>query len=441
MQIRFETWALTALVALSSVGCSSRGGTETGRPIATGDAGRADGGAGFDAARPPPACSATLTGVVRFPNGVQPVPKAIVYVPTGTDPAPRTGECGQCIEGTAVYAHVETGIDGTFSLPGVPEGTHRLVVEKGPFVRTIEVSVTECGATLPLDPERTRLPRDETEGRIARIAVATGAYDAMENVLAKIGLGELDGSGFLRRGSEPFDLYDGSGEGAPRGPIEGLLRSREQLSRYDIVLINCGSLAEEGFDAPSILEEPAIAANLRAYVEGGGRLYVTDEAYDYVERSYPAMIDFEGGGAGLTETAEAEDVAEIGDDLGSVSATLHDEDLRAWLGLLGLASGDTVTITGMISGWSVIADVDAMRAKTWVSGPVRWLSPDGFDTSSGTRPLTVTFDRGCGRVLYTSYHTDDALEGGGSAELSPQELILAYLILEIGSCIEDPILI
>jgi hypothetical protein len=39
--------------------------------------------------------------------------------------------------------------------------------------------------------------------------------------------------------------------------------------------------------------------------------------------------------------------------------------------------------------------------------------------------------------LFTSYHT---LESDGGSALSAQEQALAYLILEIGNCVEEPAL-
>ncbi len=53
------------------------------------------------------------------------------------------------------------------------------------------------------------------------------------------------------------------------------------------------------------------------------------------------------------------------------------------------------------------------------------------------KPLTVTFEpAGCGRVLYSTYHTTHNTHSG----LMRQERILLYLIMEIGVCNGDPII-
>jgi hypothetical protein len=63
--------------------------------------------------------------------------------------------------------------------------------------------------------------------------------------------------------------------------------------------------------------------------------------------------------------------------------------------------------------------------KVWITG----------NTPSVAKPLTVSFERGCGRVLFSTYHT----ETSGSGGLKPQELALLYVLLEVGVCVEPVI--
>ena len=53
-------------------------------------------------------------------------------------------------------------------------------------------------------------------------------------------------------------------------------------------------------------------------------------------------------------------------------------------------------------------------------------------------PVTTSVQHGCGRVMYTTYHTQPTSQTSGALE--PQALALLYLILEVGVCI-DPIVI
>ena len=78
----------------------------------------------------------------------------------------------------------------------------------------------------------------------------------------------------------------------------------------------------------------------------------------------------------------------------------------------------------------MVASVNsAAGGKVWVSAPVVWAG------GKGVRPLTASCDyrgsdgSGCGRVMFSSYHTY-----GDAPDLLPQERVLEYLILEIGAC-------
>ena len=107
--------------------------------------------------------------------------------------------------------------------------------------------------------------------------------------------------------------------------------------------------------------------------------------------------------------------------------------LKAWLALSeinALLTGDIVPVSGLHTGWAVMKGVNAaIGGKVWLKAPVAWAG--GKDI----RPLAASCDyrdkdgNGCGRVMFSSYHTY-----GESAELLPQERLLEYLILEIGAC-------
>jgi len=57
--------------------------------------------------------------------------------------------------------------------------------------------------------------------------------------------------------------------------------------------------------------------------------------------------------------------------------------------------------------------------------PKAWVMGD-------SSPSTISFEDGCGRVLFSTYHTE------GSADdntLLPQEKALLYVLLEVGVCV------
>jgi hypothetical protein len=66
---------------------------------------------------------------------------------------------------------------------------------------------------------------------------------------------------------------------------------------------------------------------------------------------------------------------------------------------------------------------------TWAEGPCGACS-DSFSV----RPMTVSGQYGCGRMMFSTYHTTESTHLG----LTPQELVLLYIILEIGVCHGEP---
>src|SRR5262249_39582075 len=144
----------------------------------------------------------------------------------------------------------------------------RIVVDKGKFRRVAMVPVVDaCGVNVA-PAAATRLPSATIgDDRIPRIAVATGDWDAMECVLQKLGLP-----------LSSFDLYDGTRSGF--GDSFGvLLDSPNLLAQYDIVFVNCSKGEFEGK-----LGDASVRSNLEQWIGRGGRLYVTDQSYDYIEQ-------------------------------------------------------------------------------------------------------------------------------------------------------------
>lgn len=373
-----------------------------------------------DTAGPCAAADTVLRGTVTFPSGELPVAGALVYVPIGDADVPHAGECGECVDEGALLAHAETAADGSFTLVGLPEGENTIVVEKGRFRRVSTVEVVACEDNV-VDDEDVRLPASSDEGEVPRIAVVTGYFDRMEDVLAKLG---LDDDAVALFAGETTEIFGVDLPGAE--PIGALLRDPDRLATFDIVFINCGALAWDERGPGELTTDEDVSANLRAFVEGGGRLYVTDLSYDLLEGSFPSLVDYYGAGAGLGGSPEPDGAADWGEDIPAMTATVEDDGLRDWLAATG-DGGDEITVRGLLRGWAMIDGVDDGLARVWVSG----------ESPERGRPLTVTFEAGCGRALFTSYHTVEEEEIRGS-EWTAQEKILAYLVLEIGVCITEP---
>jgi hypothetical protein len=368
------------------------------------------------APNPPP----TVGGKVYAPNGVDPVAGASVHVPLAIYPLPKSVECESCAVKGKFSAQVYSGADGSFKLVGVPNGKFTLGIQKGHFRRLLQVEVPSCGH-LELAKEQTTLPGKTGQwdplDAVPSIAVVSGAWDQMEKVLDKLGLKEKT-------------IYNGKDWGTGAESVQALLQNGALLRSYHVLLVNCGTKFEALVTSPG----PA-RTNLREYVRRGGRLFVTDFSYEYVEQVFPEFIDFEGSDSTPAGQPEEPNAAELGSENLVVRAAILDPELKAWLGLpaiKALLSDGSVEITGFMTGWAVIKSVNEKEgARVWATGGVTWAG------GSGARPLTASYEfrdsdrAGCGRVMFSSYHTH-----GSAPELLPQERILEYLILEIGACIK-----
>ncbi len=180
------------------------------------------------------------------------------------------------------------------------------------------------------------------------------------------------------------------------------------------------------------MADPDKLALLRAYVNEGGKLYITDLSYDFVEQAFPEYIDFLGSDDVLETMPEWADEAEWGTGGITSNATVNDSQLTSWLNNVTCEGGScrnsdgTVRVTGFADGWGVMNGIHtgaAASTKGWVTGPVGW----GFD-ESGNKPLTILFNHGAGKVLYSSYHV---VTESPSSGFWPQERILQYFIFEM----------
>jgi hypothetical protein len=365
---------------------------------------------------PPP----SVSGRVYAPNGIDPVAGASVGVPLTLTALPRTVACETCSVGGRFSAHTFSGEDGSFELVGVPNTeSFSLSIQKGHFRRVVKVTGLPACGHLDLGKETTTLPGKngawDPLDEIPSIGVISGRWDHLEKVLDKLGVQEKT-------------VYDGTI--ATSTAVPNLLQDNIKLRSHHLLLVDCGTW----FDA--LAAEPGPRANLREYLRLGGRLFVTDRSYDFVEQTFPELIDFERSDATPQGQPEELDAAEVGSTMtAEVPAAILDPSLKAWLQLpeiKALLPGDIIPVSGLESPWAVMASVNsAVGGKTWVSGPVVWAG------GKGVRPLTASGDyrgqdgSGCGRVIFSSYHT-----WGEAPELLPQERILEYLILEIGSCMD-----
>jgi hypothetical protein len=387
-----------------------------------------------------------------------PIFNALVQVRvTRPEPIPNMVYCERCVDAQGFTA--QSGYRGEFTVSDITPGDYWLVIQKGQF--RIERQITLApGEVLDLDVTMTTMPSihsPELGDWVPRIAVAAGSYDHLEDVLGKMGIGSVDSSGSYSSGSagsDRIDFYANGGEtfSPEYGNLADLVSDYGRMQQYHIIFIPCASTANT--DA---LQQTSVLQNLRNYVSAGGKLYVTDWSGEWHDNVFPEQIELESSvdtpAAAYNREAGSWNTSLFGSADGSSynsnNAEAVDTDLHAWLnGQMGpLASGGTgvydASNMSVIDNWNTIMNVHTVPIGVDDEGLTVFDEPHvyvigGNETSLPKRPLTVTYEPvGCGRVLFSTYHTTDHTHVG----LVPQERILLYLIMEIGVCKEGPILI
>jgi len=267
---------------------------------------------------------------------------------------------------------------------------------------------------------------------IPKIAMVIGGYDKIDYSMKKLGIEE-----FYRYGDAPAGLPGGDGPGIKTGKTgNALMNDAAEMGQNHIVLLPCAAMGYSEKDpsvgsgflcgAPTGVQKTAF----KSYVDGGGKLYVTDFAYEAVRQTWPGFITFyddtmqpltnPSQGIGTACRGGAEDT----------QGTAKDKGLGDWLTAIGDGNPQ------LQAAWSRIESVHSQPG-TAPDGTPKTITPKVWMTSdigSGTQlPATVSFEQKCGRVLFSTYHC----EGDSQSKLLAQEKALLYVLLEVGVCVGE----
>lgn len=372
---------------------------------------------------PPPPSKGNVTGIVRAPEGTIPISGALVYLSSSQPAAIGDGVyCDACEELTSTTPHTLTQANGFFDLPTHLTGELFLVVQKGQFRRVRKVTINEGSQTMAAAVTTLPARMDKANGDdVPKMAVVEGQWDKIEVSLAKLGLGTITNDIF----GDPVDKATAAFDFIGPGSRDSFLGNWDQIKNYHVVFIPCSG--SEGTTCNDTLPGNAqVQETLRRFVRAGGKLYVTDYSYEFLRQPWPGMVTFASANGSLGSGCLSGEY--------DAPATVNDDGLRDWLA----AQNPPVTTFSVLQNWSrvdaltsgQVLDLDGnpinSTPKAWVSGNV-----------GGTQhPATISFQDQCGRVMFSTYHTEP---GSGAAALIPQELALLYVLLEVGVCVTEPI--
>jgi hypothetical protein len=388
----------------------------------------------------------TVSGKVYDPAGKVPIYNAIVYIPNAAlAPITEGVSCEKC-DGTASGSPISSALTdaaGSFVLKKVPVGTNiPLVIQVGKWRREVKIpSVAGCVDTPLDDANLTRLPRNQAEGRMPQIALATGHADALDCLLRKIGISDSEFTN--DSGPGRVHMYVGGAgmtgdQGSARlasGAVfadayQTLFADSAKLARYDVLVLQC-----EGEQLES--QKTMYASNLKRYADNGGRIFAEHLHSVFFRKGpapWPSTAIWLGGGTadlvppvtGLIDTSFPKGMA-----------------LASWLVAVGASP-----VSGQISLAMAQHSVDAPPTPS--VGVQRWIytttPTPSIQYLTFNTPIEAIPENQCGRAVFTDVHVGT---GGGfshpetpfpmgcaaSLELSPQEKALEFMLFDLSSCV------
>ncbi len=374
----------------------------------------------------------SISGTVYAPNGNDPLPNVLVYIPNAAvDPFVPGVSCpvvGQAPSGSPIVG-ATTAVDGTFTITNVPVGANiPLVIVSGRWRRQVVIPTTNSCANTVVDGSLTRFPRNQSEGDIPKFAIATGAVDQVECVLRKVGIADSEFT--TPSGSGRINLYTGSaGPGVTLGsgtPTEAaLMGSSSTLNSYDVLMLPC-----EGTPGPAA-KTAAEYANLTAFANAGGRVYASHYSYQWMDQVSTFSTVANWFGTSKSTAANG--------TLATVDTTFSDgTTLAQWLSLVGAATSTNPTTIPLNQIKHDLAGINTATTQSYLAlnspldgdaNPIMqfvWDAPVGAKTNQ------------CGRVLFNEYHVESGSPTAGfpaecpsTTTVSAQEKLLEYSLFEL----------
>ena len=406
----------------------------------------------------------TLSGKIFAPaaNG-DPIAGALVYIPNnpgGLAQFPNTITCDACgatASGSPLVTDV-TGADGKYILSNVPVGANiPVVVQLGRWRRVVTLTVNGCTANaldihLPSVQGNPNASDYSKFDNIPRLAISTGALDAIECVLRKIGIADSQvgcGNPANPSAGPRIQLYEGDGNpgfgGVPQGgasclsgqksPSEDLLWVSSSLNQYDMVIQACQG-------APITRASPQ-TTNVESYANNGGRVFMTHYSYSWIV-----------GDPAFMSTADWSSPNQPANNNYTLNASIDTTNnpkgptFAQWL----LNVGASTSLGNLnINQWRHDISGGATGGLNPLSN--RWLYTNGFFSQGVTYPAFVlhyTFNTPvnnattCGRVLFSDFHVNNARTDNWTVQypnecdtnpMTPQEKALEFMIFDLGSCV------
>ncbi|GAC1578983.1 MAG: hypothetical protein NVS3B20_10060 [Polyangiales bacterium] len=419
------------------------------------DADTFDIGGGFDVnaeGNPPPctglqcqvkACggspNTSISGIVYAPNGTLPLYNVIVYVPNGElkplTPGVTCDKCGTIASGDPIVTAL-SDYTGHFKLENVPVGTNIPVVfQLGKWRRKVIIpTVTACVDNFVPDANLTRLPKNQKEGDMPKIAVTTGSCDKLSCMLPKVGI-DAEEFGPVG-GKQAVTFYQGGGltSGPGTTPAQSLWGNLAELKKYDLAIFSC-----ECSESPTSKDSTAFQA-VTNYLAQGGRIFTTDYQYTWYKMSPDTNLQNIGSIPGGAPPGKNPVNLDVSFPKGKA--------LADWLKLV-----DPTTTYGKVTTdytFDNFHSADKTKTTTWATSQSGGFGGGGGGGSGPEYPRFITVntpvgkptEMQCGKAVHLDAHINgsDSVDGsfplGCKSKIKQGEEAFAFFFFDLASCIQ-----
>jgi hypothetical protein len=444
--------------------------------------------------------STSITGTVYDPAGKVPLYNVIVYVPDGPLAKIATGascdSCSASVSGKPITTAL-TDSSGSFKLDNVPVGVDfPLVMQVGKWRRQVTIKaseVSQCTSKAIVDASsgqarRLRLPRNQSEGSIPKMAITAGDADRLQCLFTRMGIDTAeftnpDGTGSLNIYEDNYSVsapaaYDGGFNGGASWPSANVLWSAiNTMMKYDVILMACGGSNERyegdkaallpdanGYfppDASGNILTDAMKLNMVQYVNSGGRTFAEHYHWGWL-RSYPPRKDitkYPPGSASNPASIAPDGHAPFGEvatwdtggssSLGSSITALVDtsfpkgQAFGQWLAAVGASTTQGSIMLGSDVKSTALTTLPGI-SQQWIyqTAPSSYVHYFTFNAPVG-KPATAQ----CGRFVFTGLHVATAVVSNPDTkgtfpsncvigrDLSGPEKALEFMMFDLSSCL------
>jgi hypothetical protein len=291
-----------------------------------------------------------------------------------------------------------------------------------------------------------RLPRNQKEGHIPKMALTTGSADVLECLLRKVG---IEDSEFTpEAGTGRINLYAGGGGtssydatlngGAMFTTVNTWWDSLGNLQKYDIILHSCEGQQGSFFalSDPISTKSPAATQALMDFANMGGRVFASHWHVYWFERGPPPFqsIATFTHRQGLPNPYNAT-VDQTHAKGAALAQWLVNVMGSTMLGVLPLAQEANMTTVDTVAG--------GIASQRWIFAETR--TPQAVQYLTATTPIP---GGNCGRVVLSDIHVSNGgvgmmtdlpatpfPMGCVTKDLSPQEKALEFMLFDLSSCI------